>query len=527
VALVRGGRLRYVSSSLGAAFFLIAGCLVPAATSSSANAGTTLSITAPTLIFDQGGAKISLLSDATALTWFVTDPSGHRVLSGTASMIDGGAVLDLSSLGPNYYNLALSGKGGSLNKQVSFAVLSPISPGAITASALFGVNMHFSNPLHRQLASTVAHIGFSHVRYDENWDTVERTSGQFTFQPNYDKVVSQLRNFGVTPLPIAIYRNPLYDDGRTPSTPSGVTAFSSFASAILAHHAIATNEVEVYNEPNGRQFNDGACGLSPDCYYALLSATYNRIKADHPQSIVVGASTSGLPIDWLGRLFDIGGLARMDVVSVHPYMYPGPPKNLPQALRQLRDLVRAHDGGQDKQIWITEMGWPTNFESGTTEDQQADYLVQAEVLALANGVSRFYWYDLLNDGTNPYNEQDNFGLLRRPPAEVTSSVPKPAGISQAVLIREVSKLSFSGVDFLPDPVQSVRFTDGTISRRVMWSADSYQDVRLTASGPVTLTDKYGVVHRLPVLRGTAIITLTGDPVYVTGPVTAVVAVTPH
>jgi hypothetical protein len=173
------------------------------------------------------------------------------------------------------------------------------------------------------------------------------------------------------------------------------------------------------------------------------------------------------------------------------------------------------------------MGWPTNIESGTTEDQQANYLIQAEVLALANGVSRFYWYDLLNDGTDLDNEKHNFGLLRPPTAGVTSAIPKPAAISQAVLIRQISRLSFSGVDSLPDPAQSVRFTNGTTTKRVMWAADSSQDVRLTTSGPVTLTDKYGAVHQLQVTGGTVNIMLTGDPIYVTGPITAVAAVTPN
>ncbi|MEV4898079.1 hypothetical protein AB0K48_52990 [Nonomuraea sp. NPDC055795] len=195
---------------------------------------------------------------------------------------------------------------------------------------------------------------------------------------------------------------------------------------------------------------------------------------------------------------------------MHPYHYPGGPEWLGgpgDTLAGLKQRVGS------KPIYLTEMGWPTHTGGGTTELQQADNLIRLYAVSLAHGATRVYWYDLVNDGTDPAGAEQNFGMLRRPSASVTANAPKPALVAQAVTARMIGGRPYTGGDPVALPARSARF-GGT---RVLWSTGSAA-VTVTASGPITVTDGYG---RATTRTSPATIPLGPAPLFVTGPVTNV------
>src|SRR5690606_4070006 len=88
-----------------------------------------------------------------------------------------------------------------------------------------------------------------------------------------------------------------------------------------------------------------------------------------------------------------------------------------QFIRELRE-VREQVGG--RQVWITEMGWSTQLD-GVSEREQAQLLARCYLAAIASGACQnVSWYDFRNDGSDPFYNEYNFGVLRN------DLTPKPA-----------------------------------------------------------------------------------------------------
>jgi hypothetical protein len=160
---------------------------------------------------------------------------------------------------------------------------------------------------------------------------------------------------------------------------------------------------------------------------------------------------------------------------------------------------------------------------------QARKSIRNDALMLANGVSQFYWYDALNDGTNLDDEESTFGLLAAPAGPIAGMAPKPALVAKATTIRMLTGLAYAGQDTLPSPLYSYRFGSGSSTTRVLWSTGtSTSTIDLRTDAPVQVTDMYGHQTTLTPAQGVVTLTVDQDPVFVKGPVTSVaVAATPQ
>jgi hypothetical protein len=152
-----------------------------------------------------------------------------------------------------------------------------------------------------------------------------------------------------------------------------------------------------------------------------------------------------------------------------------------------------------------------------SEHTQADYLVRSAILTLATGVQKFFWYDFLNDGTDPSQVQQQFGLVRRPDA-AGRYTPQPAYVAYAVLIRELTHRSFIGSEAIAPGIYDMRFSGNL---RVLWSTPFRQNVVLSTNDPVTATSMTGRMQTLTPLGGRVILNLSADPVYIEGNVSSV------
>lgn len=482
----------------------------------------TLRITAPMLLFTKGETSVRLESNAPTVSWAVADEQGVAVRSGDTAVVSGVGTIDLATLDYGYFTLRVTAGSGDTAKTIntSLAVLSQLSDAALNdENSPFAVQTHFSDGWGPALLPTVKKVGFTQFRDGAYWNWIEQVKGQYNYS-RFDTYVNMAADLDMTPLIFAGFRNPLYEGGRTPSTPEGQAAFAAYASDMINRYSFATQEIEIYNEFNWTYFNNSLCGLTADCYLPLLKANYERIKADNPNAFVVGGSTAGMPMEWINRLLELGGLQYMDAISVHPYRYPQTPEGLEAELAELRQSIRNHNGGKDKPIWITEMGWPTHTGGGTTESQQADYLVRAYMTAIAGGVERLYWYDFRNDGTDPNYNEHNFGLVRLHSTDVPTSAPKPAAVAAAVMIRQLGGLDFAGKDDVAAPAYSYRFGTGSETTRTMWSTQP-STVELTTSAPVTVTDTYGRQETFTPTAGRVQLALSAQPLFVKGSVTDV------
>jgi hypothetical protein len=190
------------------------------------------------------------------------------------------------------------------------------------------------------------------------------------------------------------------------------------------------NEPDVWSDENhARQWTG-----TVQQYYQLLKTGYLAARQANPNASVLLA---GLTYWWdaaYGREQYLERLLR--VMAADPsaasnnwyfdaavlQLYNNP-RGLFDAPRIFGDLLRAH-GVPQKPMWVNETNvvpWddpvapltPEHFRA--TQDEQANYLVQAVAYALAGGVSRLAVYKMVDDAGLRKNVEQAFGMVRADP----------------------------------------------------------------------------------------------------------------
>lgn len=210
-------------------------------------------------------------------------------------------------------------------------------------------------------------------------------------------------------------------------------------------------------------------------------------------------------------------------MSFHPYNKPvyDVPENLAGTIADANKNMEAH-GGERKPIWITEFGWTTGNEMGqaVTDAVQAERLVRSEVTALANGVEKFFWYDLVDDSRDGNAHEGNFGMFGQKRDGVSALPPKPSAFAQALLINELAGRGDPVSDDLGDGSFSHRFGTEDDFIRVAWTLNGEQEATFEVPGPVRVTDMSGATTELAPEGGKITVTLGASPIFISTDVAA-------
>jgi len=307
----------------------------------------------------------------------------------------------------------LKGFGGSEREQSRPRSNSP-------SGVFFGAQTHFGQFRSGvdALLDLIKDAGIGWIRDEVYWSQVEKEKGAFRFPLAYDEYLRSAQARGIQVLLILDFGNALYSGAEkiAPATEAGRTAFGRYCAAVVKRYKpLGVRHFEIWNEPNASTF--WKPHPSPEDYARLLETAYKSCKDADPGATVLGCSTSGTDLDFIGRVLAAGGGRFMDAVSFHPYCQPLPPEK-----KLLTDIARLRGIAPGKPLWITEIGYPTcSGPSGVDEETQANYLVRTFLLARTSpSVERLFWYDFQNDGEDPDDGEFNFGIVR------TDRAPKPA-----------------------------------------------------------------------------------------------------
>jgi hypothetical protein len=469
---------------------------------------------------DNEPASFRILTQGDTVVSRVYDYWNDQVAEQTDTVEKGLAMINIPELKHGYYTLKVTAlQNGSPMKEAAnaFAVLPPNDLSQVNDSP-FGMSTHFGQTWSPELIPLLQKAGAKNIRDELYWNKIEKEKGAYSFPPAYDRFMSVLQANYIKPFTIFSYTNPNYDQNSTPYTDEGRKGFAGYGREILQHYAGQIEWAEVYNEFNifFGDFGNGPADSKPDYYFKLLKETFETVKASNPNITVVGAATSGIPMDWLEELFKLGGLNYMDAISIHPYRYPAAPEGLAQDIVKLQDLIKRYNNGNTKPVWITEVGWPTQLDArGVSEVEQAQYIVRSHVVSLSEGVEKIFWYDFKNDGlTKTYNEH-NFGIIRYDTDEKGKYSPKPAYVAYAVMTRQLTGAKFVQKEEIGDGIYSYIFNGRDGATRVVWSTKPNQ-VKVKTDVPITVTDLMGNEESFSPLHGYVYLTLTEDPVYIRG-----------
>ncbi|RQR48773.1 beta-glucosidase [Burkholderia sp. Bp9126] len=312
----------------------------------------------------------------------------------------------------------------------------------------FGIVTHFAQNQGTPsvLLPLVKQAGFSWIRDELYWQEIEKTPGQFSFPARYDAFLEQAARLGISPLIVLDYGNAgaypqLFKQSPFPKTPEARTLFVRYVSKVVKRYDKVVKHWELWNEPS---FNE----IGYSSYLSLLKAAHAALKKLRPDATLISCGGGGIGGgpggDCVIQLIKDGGLDYQDGFSVHPYMAPNTPEkgypgkggpidvvSIPTTWPYLQSLALRHPkgNGQPLQVWVTEFGWPVNPKAqGQDDANQAANLVRSYLLSRRyNAIRVLFWYDLMDDGTDPNNFEHNFGLLHH------DLSPKPAFVASSVL----------------------------------------------------------------------------------------------
>jgi hypothetical protein len=317
-------------------------------------------------------------------------------------------------------------------------------PSAAHAGAAAGVNIAGA-PTPERIQEAIA-TGATQVRVFTYWNDFEPngpgdypTSAHNSPGRVWKDAVSQLNAAGIQPQ-FVVLGTPGWANGSSgpfvpPADPGAYASFLGEFAGEMTRDGRRVAALEVWNEPDESEF--WKPGPDPDRYTALLKAGYAAAKAAAPQVPVITGATTGNNFSWIDGLYARGAKGSFDGVAVHtdtacltvaPDGFYREEGRLGRftflGYREVRASMLAN--GDDKPIWMTEMGWSSTGgvpgsctrgayagqkPSGVTRDQQAAYLAKAfQCLANDPYVVVASWFTLRDAGTGS-SELENYGLL--------------------------------------------------------------------------------------------------------------------
>ena len=389
-------------------------------------------------------------------------------------------------------------------------------PGPASAGELLpalGVNIHFTRDDRALDAAKSA--GFSWIRMDLAWSAVETQPGIYRWT-DYDNLITALAQRGMRALLIFDYGNPLYTGAYNlpPTTAAAVQAFGNFAEAASRHFAGRKVRFEVWNEPNIKGFWPPI--PNPDQYAALGREAIRRVHAGDPNAEVATGGLSGFDFHFLDGYLNENGARDAEAIGVHPYDC-NPPEMLGDRLLLWRSIASRHFKTSPP-TWDTEWGFSSaSFGNGHSDEsrrRQAVLVARELLCACAAGFPLIVYYDVRDDGNNPTDTENNFGLLANDYSE------KPAMKAVRTLTGIARNHRFSGfIQTTASGLHAMRFDGSTGPTAAVWNSAATGTVKVSFSTNSTVVDFLG--NRLTPVNGsgdfTCVLSQTSGPVYISFP----------
>ena len=274
-----------------------------------------------------------------------------------------------------------------------------------------------------QLADMKNNLHITWIRLDANWEYVQYAGPTSFDWSQYDQLVGAIRSAGMG-IDFIIDGTASWASasGNLWAQPSSSAQFATWAADVASRYGSGgSTQYEIWNEPNlvGTWYP----APNPAAYTADLIAAYKAIKAVQPTESVISGGLAPTTTDsqgdinaitFLQDMYADGAKGYFDAVGYHPYSVSALPdtfeswsgwSQMSATNPSIRSVMTAN-GDSAKQVWITEVGWPTNTESNTGVSAltaQSDEVSQVEAFAAANSwVGPIYWYTYQDDSTGPW-----------------------------------------------------------------------------------------------------------------------------
>jgi hypothetical protein len=287
---------------------------------------------------------------------------------------------------------------------------------------MYSLNIDPNNPAGNPDPAELSNLGVDQVRY-----TYYDSSPSLQLDPAkadfYRQKAESYKAAGVDSLVILTYDtfpNKPAPDASDADWDAYIARFANRAGQIAQLLKPYSPAYQVWNEPDHPVRPDYSPTLREAVYGRMLRRTYDAIKAVDPEAKIVTAGLASGNPGWLTNVIKSqGGQLPADIVAFHPYgQRPDPDWPNPKwAFGYFGDLLKNYyKAGQNKPIWVTEMGVKEE-DLGNNREQVAEFLrryYKTVTTRYSDKVKELFWF-AYSDGMVP-----SFGLRDG------TGAPKPA-----------------------------------------------------------------------------------------------------
>ncbi|MFA7309083.1 MAG: beta-galactosidase [Patescibacteria group bacterium] len=395
-----------------------------------------------------------------------------------------------------------------------FSVLTiPMRAETKTTDGRFGINSFVFNRYEWQKwdqpTSEIQELGVSWVREEFVWGQIEPEKDNLNWD-FYDNAFNSLSKSNVKVLGIIDYSAPWATSNpgldQADKYMPDLAQWEKYVSRVVERYGERVDAWQIWNEPNIPTFFKPQPNI--DQYISILRTASSVVREKDPNAQILVAGMSGVDVGYLEIMKSKGTEELFDVVAVHPYQVF---RSIPEDGAYLRDLSHAQQLGDlyNKPVWITEIGWPTDRQVGVDEKTQAQYLVRSQLLAYKfPRIEKVFWYDLRNDGTDPMDRENNFGLIRAdftPKLAFTAYKSLISVLSGATFVRDQSDPSNRSYDLV--------YKKGSEFIRVIWKSTNDGVAEISGDNDISIVSMTGEKSLLRQSKDNRYIALSNSPLY--------------
>ena len=270
---------------------------------------------------------------------------------------------------------------------------------------------------HPRLFPLLRDAGVTMVRSFPEWANFQPERGKWDWAPA-DALVQDARKNRLQIAGVFMYLAPWAssaapdaDHGdRTRTFPiKDGQSWRDFVEAVVSRYRNDVTYWEVYNEFNSPGF---ARKATVKDYVAMVRDAHEVAKKANPQC-KIGIGYADVDISFLEQVIVQGADGHFDFVNVHPYSLMGAVMSgrepvFLQMAANLRKMLAKTNQRSDIALWVSEIGVASTDEP-EAERKQAEAIVKAYVLCLAQDIDRVFWFE----GRGPaYGPSGDFGIVR-------------------------------------------------------------------------------------------------------------------
>jgi len=271
---------------------------------------------------------------------------------------------------------------------------------------------------HPRLFPLLHEAGVTMVRSFPEWSNFQPEPGKWDFSAGDGLVQSARKNqIEIVGLfcylaPWASSAAPGADHGnRTRTFPiKDMQYWRDYVEGVVTRYRNDIGYWEVYNEFNSPAF---ARSATVKDYVGMVTSAYDVAKKANPQCRI-GIGCADVDISFLEQVITQGAAGHFDFVNVHPYslmsaVMSGREPVFLQMASNLRKMLAKTKQRPDIALWVSEIG-VASTDKPESESRQAEAIVKAYVLCLAQGIDRVFWFE----GRGPsYGPGGDFGVIRQ------------------------------------------------------------------------------------------------------------------